>query len=161
MKPDHRTGPWPVCLAILMILSAIAIAGCVDSPQEPQKPAPSPGDVSAVRSAGGTTIPTTMIPESTTRTPAQPASLPVSSTGVIQIDPISDKTAGEKFTLTGKTSLPPGTNIIWQILPDTGTPPTGLDKDSMMSVGGNYLVTKGDGTANRLSLDVDLGRLIP
>jgi hypothetical protein len=80
---------------------------------------------------------------------------------VIKLDPIGDKKTGDTFTLTGTTSLPEGTNIFWQIMPDTGTPPTGLNGESMMSVGGNYLVTKGDGALNRIALAVDLGRLIP
>jgi len=83
------------------------------------------------------------------------------STRGITIDPIGDKKTGEKFLLAATTSLPVGTNLFWQVLPDTGTPPTGLDGSSQMSVGGNNLVIKGDGTANRISQAVDLGRLVP
>jgi hypothetical protein len=161
MKTDHQTRPWPICLVILMILSAIATAGCLDSSQEPQSGVTSPGGAYAKPPATGTTITTRIATESVTQTLAQPASAPVSSTGVIRVDPITDKNTGEKFTLTGTTSLPAGTNILWQIMPDTGTPPTGLDGSSMMSVGGNYLVADGDGTSNRISLSIDLGRLVP
>jgi hypothetical protein len=161
MKTDHQSGPGLIGITILIILATIAIAGCVDSPQEQQSPVTSTGTVQAEHPTAGTTITTKIATVSATQKTAQPASVPVSSTGVIRVDPISDKKTGDTFTLTGTTSLPAGTNIIWQILPDTGTPPTGLNGDSMMSVGGNYRVTKGDGPSNRISLAVDLGRLVP
>jgi hypothetical protein len=162
MKTDHRSCPRLICLAILLILSTIAIAGCVDSAQEPQEGrATSTGDVYTEHPATGATTTTRIATVPATQRTAQPASGPFSSTGVIRVDPISDKNAGDTFTLTGTTSLPAGTNLLWQILPDTGTPPTGPDGNSMMSVGGNYLVTKGEGTSNRISLSVDLGRLVP
>jgi len=90
-----------------------------------------------------------------------PARAPVSSTGVIKLDPISDMTAGEQFVITGTTSLPEGSVLLWQVMPDTGTPPAGLDGDSRMSIGGNNFVTKGDGEKNRISLTVFKNELIP
>jgi hypothetical protein len=161
MKPDRQSVPGLICITILIIFATIAIAGCVDSAQVPQSQETSAGTVQAGHPAASTTTATRMATVPATQRTAQPASKPFSSTGVIKIDPINDKNAGDTFTLTGTTSLPAGTNIIWQILPDTGTPPTGLDGNSMMSVGGNYLVTKGDGTSNRISLSIDLGRLEP
>ncbi|MDD1694499.1 MAG: hypothetical protein LUQ71_07225 [Methanoregula sp.] len=161
MKTDHQPGPGLICIAILLLLATIATAGCVDSTQEQQGQVTPTGNVQTGHPTAGTTITTKIATVSATQKTAQPASAPVSSTGVIRIDPISDKNTGDKFTFTGTTSLPAGTNIIWQILPDTGTPPTGINGDSMMSVGGNYQVTKGDGTSNRISLAVDLGRLVP
>ena len=121
----------------------------------------STGNVLTEHPAAGTTTTTRITTVSSAQKTAQPTSGPVSSTGVIQVDPISDKNAGDTFTLTGTTSLPAGTNILWQIIPDTGTPPTGPDGNSMMSVGGNYLVAEGEDTSNRISLAVDLGRLVP
>jgi hypothetical protein len=111
-------------------------------------------------------VTTTIVMTRTFAAPVQP-SLAQSSPGTglstagIAIDPIGDKKVGDKFTLTVTTSLPAGTNIFWQILPDTGIPPSSLDGNSMMSVGGNNQVTKGNGTSNRISQAVDLGRLVP
>jgi hypothetical protein len=161
MKTDHQPGPGLICITILILLATIATAGCVDSAREQQSQVTSTDNAQTGHPTAGTTITTRIATASATQKTPQPASAPVSSTGVIRVDPISDKNTGDKFTFTGTTSLPAGTNIIWQILPDTGTPPTGINGDSMMSVGGNYLVTKGDGTSNRISLAVDLGRLVP
>ena len=161
MKPDHQPGPGLICITVLILLATIAIAGCADSVQEQQSRVTATGTVQAEHPSAGTQITTRIATVPAPQKSAQPTTAPVSSTGVIRIDPISDKHTGDTFTLTGTTSLPAGTNIIWQILPDTGTPPTGLNGDSMMSVGGNYQVTKGDGTSNRISLAVDLGRLVP
>jgi hypothetical protein len=161
MRTDHQTGSGLICITILIILATIAIAGCADSAQVPQSQETPTGNVLTGHPAAGTTTATRIATVMATQRTAQPASGPVSSTGVIKIDPISDKNAGDTFTLTGTTSLPAGTNILWQILPDTGTPPTGIDGDSRMAVGGNNMVAKGDSSVNRISIAVDLDRLIP
>jgi hypothetical protein len=79
----------------------------------------------------------------------------------IRIDTIGDRSIGEPFLITGTTSLPVGTEVIWQVMPDTGIPPTGIDGDSQMSIGGNSLVTKSDGIANRISLAADMSSMVP
>ena len=159
MKKHQRSGLGLVCLTIIIAIVIITLAGCVDSAQSQQGQVTPAGNQQNENPAPTAVATRTTVPEPQKTTPS--ASKPVSSTGVITIDPISDKNTGDKFTLTGTTSLPAGTNILFQIMPDTGTPPTGLDKDSMMSVGGNNLVTKGEGTLNRVSLAIDLGRLVP
>jgi hypothetical protein len=146
-----------VCLAAL-IVATLVIAGCLGS---------APGPVTATNEkqsehpAAGTTVATKTTALPSPMKTAQPTPAPGLSTAGIAIDPIGDKKTGGTFLLTAKTSLPVGTNLIWQIIPDSGTPPTGLDRNSMMSVGGNNVVTKGDGTANRIAQAVDLGRLVP
>jgi hypothetical protein len=79
----------------------------------------------------------------------------------IRMDAIGDKKVGDQFLITGTTSLPVGTEVIWQVLPDTGTPPTRVDGDSQMAIGGNSVVTKGDGTTNRISLAADMANMVP
>jgi outer membrane murein-binding lipoprotein Lpp len=146
-----------ICLAALVVATLI-IAGCLGS---------APGPVTATNEkqnehpAAGTTVATRTTALPAPMKTAQPTPAPGLSTAGIAIDPIGDKKTGEHFLLTATTSLPVGTNLIWQILPDTGTPPAGLDKDSMMSIVGNNLVTKGDGATNRIAQNVDLGRLVP
>ena len=78
----------------------------------------------------------------------------------ISVDPVSDKNVGDQFTINGTTSLPVGTMLLWQIMPDTGTPPTGTNKTASGIAGGNP-VTKGDGTANRLSFAADMNLQAP
>jgi hypothetical protein len=79
----------------------------------------------------------------------------------IRINPVGDRNAGDQFLITAATSLPVGTEVLWQVLPDTGIPPTGLDGNSQMSIGGNSIVTKSDGAENRISLAADMSNMVP
>jgi len=160
MKMQQKSGPVLIGLALL-IVATLVIAGCVGSTSGQQSQATATNVQQSEAHAAGTTVAprttTATVPlKTTTSTPA-----PGLSTAGIALDPIGDKKTGDKFILTATTSLPAGTEVMWQILPDTGTPPTGLDGNSMMSVGGNNVVTKGTGTSNRISQNVDLGRLVP
>jgi len=161
MNIHRKPGTGLIYLVLLVTIATILLAGCADTAQDQQGPVTPTGTQQIDKTTIHTTATTKTVTVAAPRKTAQPVSTPVSSTGVIKIDPIGDKRTGDTFTLTGTTSLPAGTSIIWQILPDTGTPPAGINGDSMMSVGGNYLVTKGDGTSNRIALAVDLGRLVP
>ena len=161
MKSQQKSGIRLICLALLIVVMTLVSAGCLESTQDQKSQVTTTHDQQRKNPATSTAVTTRTTTALAPLITTQSASVPVSSTGIIKIDPLSDKNSGDTFTLTGTTSLPAGTNILWQIMPDTGTPPTGLDGNSQMSVGGNYLVTKGDGTLNRISLAVDLGRLIP
>jgi hypothetical protein len=161
MKKYRKSDLGLVCLVVLITVATLVIAGCLESntgQQSQTNPAGSPQNEKPVIH---TTITTGTMTSPAPPKTAQPIPAPGLSTMGITIDPIGDKKTGDKFLLAATTSLPAGTNIFWQIMQDTGTPPTGLDKNSQMSVGGNNLVMKGNGTSNRISLDVDLGRLIP
>ena len=161
MKTPQATRQALICLAVLVTVATIAIAGCTDTTQVQQgevTPAgnqqnENPAPVTAVMSKAATIAG----PSKT----APPASAPISSTGVIKIDPIADMTAGSPFVITGTTSLPENTELLWQVMPDTGTAPTELNGDSQMSIGGNNLVMKGDGTVNRISQTIPENELIP
>lgn len=161
MKQHQNSGNILVCLVLFIAVATITIAGCTDTAAEQQNPATPAGTLQSEKTAHDTAVATKATTAPAARKTTQPASTPVSSTGVIRLDPVSDKNAGETFTITGTTSLPERANIFMQIMPDTGTPPNGLDPDSMMSVGGNYQVMKGEGTTNRIEVAVDLGQLIP
>lgn len=78
----------------------------------------------------------------------------------IRLDAIGDKSVGDQFLITGTTSLPVGTTVIWEIMPDTGTAPAGLNLDTA-GIMANNAVTKGDGTSNRLSVAVDMSSMKP
>jgi len=152
-----------ISLIMIIAFATTVVAGCTDSASA--KPGVTP---STITQQSGHPVTGTTTPTKTTPTPAQVTTTlagvtvtPYSSTGVIKLDPISDKSSGDTFTLTGTTSLPTGTTLLWQVMPDTGTPPSGPDKDSTMSVMGNDKVLTGDGTTNKLSVSVNLGRLVP
>lgn len=85
----------------------------------------------------------------------QPASSPAPPAMTIAFDPVSDKKTGARFTVGGTTGLPEGTGLFWQIMPDTGRPPAGVDMNAQVGIMANNQVTKGTGTLNRVSLDVD------
>jgi hypothetical protein len=88
----------------------------------------------------------------TTDTPVQ-----ATNTGgkYIRVNPIADHATGDQFLISGTTSLPVGTMIMWQIMPDTGTPPAGTNRDAL-GIAANGQVTKGEGSENRISLAVDM-----
>jgi hypothetical protein len=160
MKTHQKSGPALICLTIL-IATSLVIAGCLEAAPGPQIPAQAANDKQSENPSAATTVTTRTSTVPAPLKTAQPAPAHGLSTAGIAIDPVSDKNAGDTFRLTATTSLTAGTEVLWQILPDTGTPPTTLDGNSMMSVGGNNLVVPGNGTSNRIVQAVDLGRLIP
>ena len=89
-------------------------------------------------------------------TPVQPT---ITKDDYIRINEIGDRSVGDQFLITGTTSLPVGTTLIWEVMPDTGTPPTGLDINAT-GIMANNAVTKGDGTSNRVSLAVDMSGFV-
>jgi hypothetical protein len=161
MNSYLKPGTGVICLVLLTVVMIIASAGCTDAVEERQSGSTSAGNIQTGHTAPNSTAAGKNITVPSSPHTTGPLSVPVSATGILTIDPVADKNTGEKFTLTGTTGLPSGTVIFWQILPDTGSPPAGLDGSSMMSVGGNYLVTPGEGTKNRIAIAVDLGRLVP
>lgn len=159
MTHGRNAGRCLVVIALLVAIAVLATAGCTDSGPEQESPVATVHETPAGQSV---TKPVPAVKPAGTgngKAPSSPST--VSSTGVIRLDVVSDRKAGDTFILAGTTSLPAGTDILWQILPDTGTPRKGLDPDSTMSAGGNYLVTPGDGTRNRIAIPVSLGRLVP
>ena len=92
-----------------------------------------------------------------TDTPVQPT---ITKDDYIRINTIGDKNVGDQFLVTGTTSLPVGTSLIWEVMPDTGTFPAALDLNAK-GIMANNAVTKGDGTSNRVSLAVDMGGFPP
>lgn len=78
----------------------------------------------------------------------------------IHLNAIGDRSVGDQFLITGTTSLPAGTMLLWQVMPDPKTPPTGINLTTS-GIMANAPVTKGDGAANRVSLAVDANFLVP
>lgn len=89
-----------------------------------------------------------------------PVQATITKDDYIRINAIGDKKSGDQFLITGTTSLPAGVGLIWQIMPYSGTIPSGLDLDAK-GIMANNPVTKGSGTASRVSLAVDLGDFEP
>jgi hypothetical protein len=89
-----------------------------------------------------------------------PVQATITKEDYIRINAIGDRSVGDQFLITGTTSLPVGTTLIWEVMPYTGTIPSGLDLNAK-GIMANNPVTKGDGTANRVSLAVDMGNMAP
>jgi hypothetical protein len=84
----------------------------------------------------------------------------------ISVDPISDKNIGDQFTITGNTSLPAGTEILFQIYPASfeaaaTDPQTGAQNGEFTGATGTVTVTQGTGGTNTWSVDVDLTTFLP
>jgi hypothetical protein len=88
-----------------------------------------------------------------------PVQATITKDDYIRLYAIGDRFVGDQFLITGTTSLPVGTMLLWQIMPDTGTPLTGTNKTARGIAGGNP-VTKGDGTANRVSFAADMNQQV-
>ncbi len=78
----------------------------------------------------------------------------------IRIGAIGDRQAGDQFLVTGTTSLPVGTNILWQVTPKSLV--TDPDQKGIYSgIMANSVVTKGMGATNRVTFALDSNALQP
>ncbi len=89
-----------------------------------------------------------------------PVQVTITRDDYISLNAIGDRSVGDQFLITGTTSLPAGTMLLWQVMPDPKTPPTGINLTTT-GIMANAPVTKGEGAANRVSLAVDTGDLVP
>jgi hypothetical protein len=155
MKQDQKPGLWLTGLTVIIAIAIITIAGCAGSTDEQQGQVNAAGNVQTEHPAATTAIATKSATVQETKKTTTPVPTPVRSNGVVTFDPIPDQRAGVGFTITGTTSLPAGTNLFWDIRPDTGTIPTGIDMNSQMGIMANNQVIKGSGTANQVSLSIE------
>ena len=153
MKLPQKTGIRVASLILIVAVATILIAGCTDSASVRQSQTASSKSPQGGQAVAGTAAKTTVLPASPATT--QPALTQTSSAKSLSIDPISNKKAGEKFTITGTTTLAADTGLFWEIIPDPGTTPTGVDLNAQIGIMANNYVKKGNGASNTVSLDVD------
>ena len=173
MKTDLKPGHVLVCLAVVLTIAAMTIAGCTDSTEG------LPDQTATLQAAQGghetSTIVTgtTSVPQSQKTTLQTPASQP-SSTIVpsdtpdpsqrafpngILIDGIRDITQGDPLVVSGRTSLPVGTDLMVKVVP------VKMDKGIIAGDFGNLVkstVTKvvgGSANGNRFSVTFETGDL--
>jgi len=133
MKTNQRSGQVLACLAVLFTIATLMIAGCTDSTEGlPDQTvtiqaAQSERTTSAI--ATGTT--SARVSRNTVlQTPASQSSSTIVPTGTpdpseraipngILIDGIRDITKGDPLIVSGRTSLPAGTDLIVKIVPVT------------------------------------------
>jgi hypothetical protein len=104
MKTNHSPGTALICLTLLITITTLVLAGCMESGQKQQD------QMIAVGENQGEKPVATAIANTGTIT-AQPSSLPHPSTPFIAIDPISDKNTGDLIIISGTTNLPSGASI--------------------------------------------------
>jgi hypothetical protein len=160
--------PATTCLVLLITFTILLTAGCTDSAPGQQgqvtiahETQPENPDAAITVRIRTTTAP---VPQETsahapaTQKTKGPAPATGSSDGVILLDPIGDVYDGQEYLITGTTSLPVGTELLLQLMPDTGIPPNGTDKNAIGgSSSGTASITKGDGTSNRIRMEGSMG----
>lgn len=94
-----------------------------------------------------------------------PWPVPAGSCQIIRIDPFPTVPTGETLTITGTTSLQPGTELLMQVLPvafDVGmNPASGNTSGTMSGAMGAAKVNPGSSGNNTWSLEIDPSRLPP
>jgi len=111
MKSQQKSGIRLICLALLIVIATISIAGCVNSTQDQQIQMTPTSNQQRENPAAATTV---MI-----RTPTAPA--PDPSTPFITVDPIGEKNIGDLVVISGTTNLPEKTVIyLYRTFGDSG-----------------------------------------
>ncbi len=105
-----------------------------------------------------TTVPTTVPTKfsTTVPTPSVTAKPPF-----IAINPLTDKYAGDKFTITAETNLAVGEEVVIRIYSATFIPTAKTPGSDDSGTTGTVKVIKGDSGQNRISFDVDTSTLKP
>ena len=78
----------------------------------------------------------------------------------VTVDPLSDKTAGDTFTITGTTNLPAGTDIMVQVYASSFEKNTNNTGEFSGAVG-TVRTVAGTGGINTWSMDVDTSVFVP
>jgi len=150
-----------VSLILTIAIAAILVAGCTGTASVKQGQATSSGSSEGGQVTAGTAAPVKATAVPTSLKTAQPVSTQAPSAKVLSFNPVSDKKTGDKFTITGTTSLPANTDLFWEIIPDPGTPPTSVDINAQIGIMANNYVLKENATVNRVALDVDTKDMKP
>lgn len=78
----------------------------------------------------------------------------------ISLNPVGERHAGDQFLVTGATSLPVGTDVIWQVIPGVSAHDS-VNTGIFTSIMANSIVTRGNGGENRVSFAMDTASLQP
>jgi hypothetical protein len=166
MNQDRKPNPVLAGLAVLFTIATLMIAGCTGSPGSDQTRAITTPETQAGHATPPITttrtIPVQVSQPSTTTVPADTSD--PSERGIpsgILINGIRDITAGDPLVVSGRTSLPVGTELIVIVVPTTmeSGKITGNFKNRELSA--VTKVTAGAENGNRFSVTLDTGKLEP
>jgi len=175
MKTEKRSGHVLVCLAILVTIATMVVVGCTDSASNPQDQVTVTGGKPGEHSTAsiGVTTKATVAPSpqktisqtlasrlSTTTAPASTSSPSERAipNGIL-IDGIRDITAGDSLVVSGRTSLPAGTNLIVKVVPVTMNKGTIAGDFRNPEKSAVTKVTAGSANGNRFSITLETGNL--
>ncbi len=82
-------------------------------------------------------------------------------TPTITIDPIGDRSVGDKFTITGETNLAVGDNVLFTIYSSSFQPTDKTQSGEFSGASGTVAVTQGTNGLNAVSFDVDASTFKP
>lgn len=159
LKMKQKAGILSVNLILLIAIAMILVAGCTNSTSVSQGETTSTANSQSGPTDTGTAATSITVPTSLKTMLFTPTQAHVSSENRIAFDSISDKKSGDRFTITGTTSLPKDTALFWEIIPDPGIPPTGVNLNAQIGIMANNYVKNGDATSNQVSLEVDTNEL--
>jgi hypothetical protein len=171
MKTDLKPGHVLVCLAVFFTIATIMIAGCTDSAEGRQDQTATIQDTQSGHATSTAVTGTTPVqaPRKTAlQTPTSSATgVPAAASDPseravpngILIDGIRDIPQGDSLVVSGRTSLPVGTDLIIKVVPVT------MDKGKIDGDFGNLeksavtKVTGGSTNGNRFSVTFETGDL--
>jgi hypothetical protein len=106
MKHQQKSGPLHICLAVLIVVATLVIAGCMESTPGQQGQMTATNDKQNENHAAGTTTTTGTMNAPKPPITAQPTPAPDPSSPSITIDPVGDKNLGDLLVISGTTNLP-------------------------------------------------------
>jgi len=172
MKTNQRSGHVLVCLAVFFTIATLMITGCTDSVENRQDQTATieathsehttPMEVTRTKSAQGSRNTVLQTPTSQLSS-IVPADTPDPSERAIPngilIDGILDITKGDPLVVSGRTSLPVGTDLIVMVVPvtkDKGKIEGDFRNMEMSTV---TKVVEGSANGNRFSVTFETGDL--
>jgi hypothetical protein len=164
VRPDKKPTPVFTGLAVLVTITALMIAGCTDSPESHQGqtttiPETQAGHMTPTMSLTRT-IPVQVSQPSTTIVPADtsdPSERAIPN-GIL-IDGILDITKGDPLVVSGRTSLPVGTDLIVMVVPVTWAKGKIEGDFGNMEMSTVTKVVEGSANGNRFSVTFETGDL--
>ena len=130
--------PATVCLVLLIIIALLVTAGCANSMPGQKDQVTIAREEQSGNPAAAITVVTGTTTAPISQKAPEPAPATGSSDGVILLDPVGDVYDGQEYLITGTTSLPAGTALLLQLMPDTGTAPNGTDRQAVGGRAGRY-----------------------
>lgn len=111
MRTDQESGIRRICLALLITIAILAIAGCIDSTPNRQDRITATDEMPNENPATGTAITTGATSAQVLSGTERPEKAPDPSVPSLTIDPVSDLKIGDLLVVSGTTSLPERTPV--------------------------------------------------